>query len=693
MSSHLYFRIDWRLATALLFGAAPTPAIAGQADVPATEAAVITPDRLLRDYAPERSAVPVASWLPDARHIIVALPGTTGSNAATWIERIDTMTGRRERLVEGESPRAAPDGSAVAYLVKIENGFSLAVHELGTGRSRTMATLPEGYLGQTLSFAWSADSRRIAYSLRPARRRPVAAAGDQPQSSVRVVGAAGDIPEPSELWIADVATGSTRKIFSRVGTLADVSWTPDGQALLVSSTRTFEYRNDDGEGVVLKISVATGEATTLVKDMGVQDLAPVVSPSGRSLAFKLDRNNRVYPFYWNVATMPIDGGEPRQLTRDLFVAFSDLVWAPDEKQIYFACRHAAFSQICAVSDGGAVRTITTAPRNVSGFSLSRSGGKLVWTARDALGRTEIRIADADGTHEKVVLDLNPEIAALKLGAVEEVRWRSRDGLGIVGLLVKPVNYRPGKRYPMIVDVHGGPVGGVFLSGSLLCTSPLEWQMWAAKGYAVFVPDYRDSEIAGWDPILRMREAQDYNERNTDDILSGIDAIIARGIADPDRLALIGHSNGSTMTNWIVTQTNRFKAAISYEGWVENYITYGASLRVGGNSNVDWRYKGKPWEVPENYERTSAVARVKGVRTPTMFIAGDYGGESGVENLFSHEFMFTAWKRQGVPTELLIYGGEGHVISRPENQRDLLTRAIEWIDRWLSAGKLDGRLRK
>ncbi len=225
-----------------------------------------------------------------------------------------------------------------------------------------------------------------------------------------------------------------------------------------------------------------------------------------------------------------------------------------------------------------------------------------------------------------------------LGDVEEVRWKSHDGLEIHGLLIKPLGYEPGKKYPLLINVHGGPVGGVYLRGEILLTSPLEWQMWAAKGFVVFIPDYRTSEIPGWGPLLKARENQDFNERDMDDIMSGVDHIIQMGLVDPSKLALIGHSNGSYLTNWIITHTNRFKVAVSYEGVAEMYIAYGAGMRVGGNTFAEWMFKGKPWEVPQNYRKNSSIEYVKGVKTPTLFISGDYSGGSGVENLFHHEFM-------------------------------------------------------
>ncbi|MDT9600109.1 S9 family peptidase [Sphingosinicella rhizophila] len=659
-------------------------AIAGDCAVQAASRAasgkiVITPERLLADYSTVSGNLPSAQWLPDARHLIftTASLGSSAAGGIPWIEKMEIATGKRVRLVRGLHPKVSPDGSALLFISGEGKERQLALYDIAGGGIRKLVPFPEGMIGVDQSFAWSPDSRRVAYGYRPAAPAKDISK-DANGSSVLVVGSAGDVPLDSEIWILDVAGGSPRRLATDASMLNDAGWSADGKSLIFTSMGGFEYRNDNVTGKIFAISVASGEKTDLVTNGGVQALRPVVSPDGRQVAFTYDPNNLIYPYFWNIATIAPTGGPVRQLTRELFVA-SGPVWSPDNRNIYFTCKRAVFSQICAVDLAGKVRELTSAPRNASSIAVSPRGDRLAWTTQDAEGRVEIRAARTDGTGEKVLADFNPELANLALGDVEEISWKSRDGLRIPGLLIKPLGYQSGKKYKLLVDIHGGPVGGVALRGNILKSTPLEWQMWAAKGYAVLVPDYRGSTVPGWGPVLKARENQDYNARDMDDVMSGVDHVIALGIADPDKLAVIGHSAGSILTNWIVTHSGRFKVAVSYEGWVDMYHGYGSGLRVGGNSIAEWMYKGKPWEVPENYRKNSASGFVKGVTTPTMFIAGDYGGGSGVENLYHHEFMYSAWRQQNVDTQLLIYRGEGHVIQQPENQRDMMTRILDWIE--------------
>jgi dipeptidyl aminopeptidase/acylaminoacyl peptidase len=257
--------------------------------------------------------------------------------------------------------------------------------------------------------------------------------------------------------------------------------------------------------------------------------------------------------------------------------------------------------------------------------------------------------------------------------------------------VLPPGAPPGKPLPLVVELHGGPVGGLSVTGQLICIGPLERQIWAAKGYAVFAPDYRTSGVYGWDQILAGRKNQDFMDRDFDDITSGVDDLVRSGIADPDRMVVGGHSYGGVQTEWIITHSHAFKAAVAYEGVPDWYRAYGDMYSVGGNTTLAWQFLGRPWEVPENYFKNSALYMVKGVTIPTMFIVGD-GVDYGGMYSSPYEFMYSALKQQGVETQMLRYRKEGHVVFKPENVRDLTARIVKWFDDHLkpAGGASSGR---
>ncbi len=641
----------------------------------------VTPERLLKiAYAP--SARPSAfGWFPDSRRVLfaIAAPSDEGKSE-TWIVEMDTATGRQQRVVRGSSPKLSPDGSRIAFLETEAKQRYLKLYSYTDRSTRTLTPLPPGNEGGNFGFAWSHDSRLIGYGFRP--ERPAAESEKTPKTpkaSVYVMGGEGDVPPDSEVWIVEAASGDKRKVTSGPFEFRFPSWLPDSRTLVYSTVGSFEYRNDNMTGKVVAAAVDTGKVTTVVADSGVQHLAPVASPDGKEIAFRYDPNNVYYPYYDNIATAPAAGGAIRQWSRNIFVSGSPL-WAPDGGRIYFGCKEGAYPRICAVTRSGVVTRLTGPDRGVGNYAISPDGKTLIFTFDDVNGNVGVATIPADGGRERVLMDLTPPLVRESIRAdASTFAWKSPDGLTFHGFVVKPAGFVAGKKYPLLVDLHGGPVGGVRLSGSIVLKTPLEWHMWAARGFVVFAADYRTGEISGWDALLAARERQDYNERDMDDILSGVDALAAQGFIDTGRLALVGHSNGAYLTNWLITHTHRFRVAVSYEGLADQYIAYGAGMRVGGNAFSEWMFKGKPWEVPNNYRANSPAEFVKGVTTPTLFIANDHGGGSGMVNMFHHEFMYSALRKQGVDTQMLVYRGEGHVVQNRENVADLLQRVIAWID--------------
>jgi acylaminoacyl-peptidase len=620
-------------------------------------------------------------------------PGTAPTAAerrVEWVARVDVDRGRCVRLLPGASVRISPGGGEFLYRHGEEASTEIwSAAPDGSGARRRLS-VPIAQFGEYyLQYEWSPDGRSIAYSFAPPRPTKPAAATEKSEkggaaaatapsaaSTVRVIGSAGDRPPDSEIWLLDAATGKTTELAHAPLNLSNLAWRRDGRALTMAAVGRFDNRSDDVVGEVRSLSIPDGKFEVLVRDAGVQALHPVPSPDGRRIAFGYDPANVTFPMFFNMASVPSGGGSFTQLTRGLFVSSAG-VWSPDSRRIYFTVKRGAFTQIFAVGGPDDSKQLTRDAANASAPGVSPDGKRIAWLAQDLFGRMELRVAAADGTGARAVADLAPDVKGLALSAAREITWKSRDGLEIAGFLIEPLERKPGVAPPLLVDVHGGPVGGTSLMGSVLMATPLEWQMWAAKGYVVFAPDYRSSAIYGWDEITKARDRQDANEKDFDDIMSGVDAVLEREKADPSRIVLIGHSYGSALTNWLVTHTHRFRVAVSYEGYTDEAFGYGTGFRVGGNSIAEWLHKGKPWEVPESYRKQSSDEFVKGVATPTMFIHG----ENGIPK-FHSEYLYTAWKKQGVDTALLIYGGEGHVIVQPANQRDLLERVLAWVERYV-----------
>jgi dipeptidyl aminopeptidase/acylaminoacyl peptidase len=644
----------------------------------------VTPEVALSFYLDKldgsASAHVLPAWTPDSRSVLFAI-ADLARPGETSIEAVDVASGRRQRLGDGANPQVSPDGRSIAFVAGRGKDRQVWVMSSdGTGRRR-LTDASDGLSGWFLEVAWSPDSRRLAYAFTPDPFvEPKAERPGEP--SVVVYGSERDAPLPSDVVVTDVATGAPRKVGSYQATLMAPSWFPDGASLLVYAFRQGTFYREKGDVSELRaISVTDGAVRTLARGGG-EEMNGSVSPDGKSVAFFYDPDDVRYPDMYEISLVPSRGGPIHRLTSKVFASpWGGPKWAPDGTGVYYVTKAGAFNQVFFVTIGAQVRQLTSSAAEHGDVAVAPDGRRLCWREQDAQGRRRLVVARADGSEQRTLVDFSPAFDSLALANAREVRWKSADGLEVAGILVEPAGYVPGKRYPLVVELHGGPLQGVAVDGEMMCIGALERQIWAAKGYAVLAPDYRSSGVYGWNHIVSGRERQDFMDRDFDDIMAGVDNLIQLGIADPKRMVVGGHSWGGFLTNWVITHTGRFKAAVSYEGGADFYVTYGSEYGVGGNTSLEWQLMGKPWEVPAKYFRNSALYQMKGVTTPTLFIVGDgtaYGGSYPAE----YEFMYTALKQQGVDAGMLLYKREGHVVSRPENVRDLTARVVAWVDRYL-----------
>jgi dipeptidyl aminopeptidase/acylaminoacyl peptidase len=262
--------------------------------------------------------------------------------------------------------------------------------------------------------------------------------------------------------------------------------------------------------------------------------------------------------------------------------------------------------------------------------------------------------------------LNPEIEQVALGETEEISWRAPDGLQIFGLLIKPVGYQKGRRYPTVVEAHGGPRRSFWDT----CHVTDSWaQMLATRGYLVLLPNPRGSEGLG--PAF-IRAGTDQGNADLPDVLAGVDHIVARGDADPARIGIGGWSYGGFLTAWAITQTTRFKAAVVGAGYVNQVSREG---QVRGN----WQAPVELYEHPETLLRSSPIMYVRQAKTPTLILHGV--NDMTVPTIQSFE-LYTALRALHVPTEHVLYPGENHIFQETDHMIDLRRRVVEWFDRYL-----------
>jgi dipeptidyl aminopeptidase/acylaminoacyl peptidase len=268
---------------------------------------------------------------------------------------------------------------------------------------------------------------------------------------------------------------------------------------------------------------------------------------------------------------------------------------------------------------------------------------------------------------------NVDLPRLPLGKTEVIKWKSKDGLEIEGLLTYPVNYERGKKYPLILNIHGGPTG-VFEENFIGRSATHPVAVFAARGYAVLRPNPRGG--GGYGKDFRFGNYNDWGGKDYDDDQTGVDRVIEMGVADPDRLAIMGWSYGGYMTNWTITQTHRFKAAVSGAG-LSNLWSFTGTADVMGF--LPDYFGGEPWQQFDNFQKHSPITYVKNVTTPTLVLHGE--SDIRVPTSQGYEF-YHSLKREGVIAKMVVYPRQPHGVREPKFVLDIMQRHVDWVDKYV-----------
>ncbi|MBX9786031.1 MAG: prolyl oligopeptidase family serine peptidase [Alphaproteobacteria bacterium] len=572
-------------------------------------------------------------------------------NKQKWtIQICDLLTKKPKLLGEGTYPTPSPNGQWMVFVRGKKEEKQLWLMDKEGKNLKQLTFFSEG-LGEgfffSFEFTWSPDSKQIALIY----RSPFAYWEKR-------------VPPQSKINVIDVMTGKFREVASIQENIRFLSWFQNGEELLFMKERIgFFFKEEDNYTWIQSLNIHNGQIHIVAEFAGLQQyLSPVLSSDGNFIAYTSDVDNPQFNFMpslcvVNYTSKKKDILQPiERLTHEMKV-FSPQ-WSPDGRFIYFLRSYGAYKQIYKIdTDTRKLKQITNAPLNIESYSISPDGELIAWTGQDAHSNKIIGVASSteDNINEQICIPAVPQDMALS--EVREIEWRTPDyPTNLYGLLVMPLDYQKEISYPLVVDIHGGGEGAsIYLMGGILVNSPLEWHMWAARGYAVFIPEFRSSASFGsreinWDGISE-NEIINCDIR---DIEAGIDFLANQEVIDPNRIAIIGHSAGGRRVNRLLSMTHRFRAIVSKEGWLEELKLF---QKVSGNTFLRW----------------------KGVRTPTLFLMGN-PELGGVDAYNSVKTLYDYIKAQGVETEYIQYLDEGHIFEHPKNQRDALERSIKWIDK-------------
>ena len=485
----------------------------------------------------------------------------------------------------------------------------------------------------------------------------------------------------SSLWALDLdPVKATRLTNDGSITVAGITISQDAKWVGFRGTSADRYkRNITEQGIntdLYLLDPASGQVERLTNNTEVGENGPVFSPDGRWVAFSAPddltrysmKNPRVY-----VRAVNERGGQFRKLGSsfdgDVTIGF----WSDDGNTIYFNEGVRATNQLLALDvQQGTVRQITDLNASLTVGRDPDAGVLLINYADPTTPQTMFTIASADQAADRSawtqLTDPNPQVRNFTLGEEEEITWRSKDGKQVGGVLIKPVGYRAGQRYPLIVAIHGGPAGADVLGFNGGYGS----QVYAGAGYVVLRPNYRGSTNYG--EAHKTGIVGNYFPPGFDDIMTGVDHLIAQGIVDPDRMGALGWSAGGHWSNWILTHTDRFKAISSGAG-TSNWISMYAQSDVQRNRQF---YLGNnlPYDDFDAYWDQSPIKYIRNAKTPTMIhvVAGD----PRVPSPQSVE-LHMALKKIGVPTELYVYPGDSHGIPDARNRLAKSVSEMAWMD--------------
>jgi dipeptidyl aminopeptidase/acylaminoacyl peptidase len=488
------------------------------------------------------------------------------------------------------------------------------------------------------------------------------------------------------LYLFDVATGKSDLLTPGDFDEAHPSWSPDSSLIAFSSKRGGDpdrHENSDLYLIEPRAGAAPRQLTRFEGPDADFGSPAAFSPDGKFLAY-LRGSSPTYSSYdmARLAVIPIEGGDERLVTPNLDRAASSPFWSSDGKSIYFLLEDDRSQVVAKVpAAGGAVERFAEAPGVVSGVSVGKAKeakeakeDRLAVVASTPYQPAEVmalegKKARAISSHNRELLD------TIELGALEGIEFESRDGTVVHGILVKPPGYQPGRRYPTIAYIHGGPVGQDGFEFDFT------WQILAAKGYVVVAPNYRGSSGRG----LQFTRAinADWGNLEVQDVIAAVDHLVAQGIADPERLGIGGWSYGGMTTNYTIATDTRFKAAVSGAGVSNMLAAYGTDQYIRQYENE----VGLPWNDIQPYLKISyPFYEAERIKTPTLFMCGEY--DFNVP-LINSEQMYQALKSLGVETQLVIYPAQYHGLTKPSYLRDRAERYVAWFDRFLKGAATSG----
>lgn len=595
---------------------------------------------------------------PDGKHIAFRVRERAVTNV--WLVSTDGKQPPHPLIPElknANTPRWSPDGRWLAFL----SDYQIYLLRSEGVTAERLTSVPGG----VEDFAWSPDSTMIAFVAR-----------DQPTAQELEKQSAGDDAievdrnfKYSRLWVAKLSDHKAVQITKQDFEINEFAWSPRGDeiALVVARSQKPE------DSLLFSLVVVNRSTGDVVRTLST-NAAPISgllrwSPDGSLISFLEGPPTKEFASW--LAIVPAKGGPVRPLMKNYSGTVLAAAWTPDSKRLLAQSIEGTRQALLAIDVAGGVEAkLADVIQTIWEFSFSTNGQTIVYTAQTHDSPSDIWVWTKDAQPRKIT-DFNPQTRSWPLGKVREVEWKnSKDGLVRRGVVITPPGYQAGKPYPTIVNTHPGDT-------AWWVGFHAKWWAWgqllASRGYVVFLPNTRGVNGEGW----RMHATiANWGGMAFQDLMDGVDYLVQQKIADPNRLGIGGWSNGGFMTEYAITRTTRFKAAVAQAGHSDFFSLYGTSdIRAG----MRIFSPESPYYNRKKYDDASPITFIRNCRTPTLLIHGI--NDRGVPVGQASEF-YTGLKDVGVETEMVVYPREGHSLQEYGHQLDIQRRVIAWFDKHL-----------
>lgn len=623
----------------------------------------------------------------------VAVPQTDGEKSGylkhIWLASSDGVMNRQ--FTTGEKsctdPAFSPDSRRLAFLsARGENGKNqIWIMPVDGGEAFQLTKTETG----VNSFAWSPGGNRIAFTMTD----PQTQQEKTDKKEKRDMHLLDTNFKYSHLYVISLKKDkdgqrNVQRLTSghfHIGSLFDsdppFDWSPDGKNIVFQHRKT--PRIDDWPTTDISVVPAdSGMVKPLVTWKGA-DGKPRYSPDGKKIAFLSDGGNPKWAFISDIYVMPARGGKPKKLAETPDRQATIVGWSANSKMIYFTeTDHTSHRLFKIGLKGQPAQIVSSGPGTFNDISITPRSRKFAFVYQTTEKPAEVFMSRTTHFKPKKLSSVHEGFPNYRMGKTETISWRAKDGKEIEGLLTYPVNYEFDKSYPLILNIHGGPTG-VYTQTFTARSSVYPIQAFAQQGYAVLRVNPRGS--SGYGKAFRFANYNDWGFGDYDDLMSGVDKVIGMGVAHPDSLCVMGWSYGGFMTSFIITKSNRFKAA-SVGAGVTNLMSFTGTSDIPGF--LPDYFGGDFWDHLDTYMKHSAMFNIKGVTIPTQIIHGEKDNRVPISQ---GRELYNALKRQGCLTEMIVYPRTPHGPREPKFIADIGERIISWFDENLHRKQYKERL--